>query len=216
VVTILRSGPVRLLFALLIALSLLACRSDTPRHAVLAAGMVVLAFGDSVTFGTGAKPGEEDYPSRLAARSGWKIVNAGIPGDTAELARGRITTVLQESRPAMVIIELGGNDFLRRRSESAVKEDLRFIVRAVKSGGAIPVLVAVPELSLGLTGLSDSAIYAALAKEEKVWLVPNVMSGVLSTEALRSDRIHPNAQGYQQMADGIAQSLMKAGLLTGS
>ena len=142
-------------------------------------------------------------------------MNAGIPGDTADRAKSRIAALLQENKPALVIIELGGNDFLRRRAASEVKEDLRAMIQAVKAAGAVPVLVAVPELSLGLLGLSDAPLYAALAKEEKVWLVPEVFAKVLANEALRADRIHPNAQGYQAMADGIAQSLGKAGLLTG-
>ncbi len=204
-----------LLLLVSLAFLLAACRNETPRLAPLAAGSVVLAFGDSVTFGTGAGAGE-DYPAQLAARSGWKIVNAGIPGDTAAVAQSRIAAVLRETNPALVLVELGGNDFLRRRAEGEVKEDLRAIVRAVKAGGATPVLVAVPEFSLGLTGFSDSAIYAALAKEEQVWLVKDVFSKVLSNDALRADRIHPNAQGYRALADGIAQSLGKAGLLAGA
>jgi acyl-CoA thioesterase-1 len=209
-----RTRPVNLLFAVLMSLLLAACRSEMPKHAPLPAGTVVLAFGDSVTFGTGATTGE-DYPTRLAARSGWKVVNGGVPGDTAAAARSRIDALLQENKPALVIVELGGNDFLRRRAEGQVKEDLRAIVRTVKGAGAIPVLVSVPELSLGVLGLSDSPIYAALAEEEKIWLVNKVFSEVLSSEALRSDRIHPNGQGYQALADGIARSLAKAGLLTG-
>jgi acyl-CoA hydrolase len=198
----------------LLALLLSACRNEAPRAQLLAPGAVVLAFGDSVTFGTGAGAGE-DYPAALAARSGWKIVNAGIPGDTAAAARTRIEPLLAEHKPVLVLVELGGNDFLRRRPEAEVKEDLRAIVRAVKTAGAVPVLVAVPEFSLGLLGLSDSAIYAALAKEEKIWLVNDVFAKVLSDDALRADRIHPNARGYRALADGIAQSLAKAGLLAG-
>jgi acyl-CoA thioesterase-1 len=209
-----RTRPSHFLFAVLLALLLAACRNEAPKAQLLAPGAVVLAFGDSVTFGTGAGSGE-DYPTALAARSGWKIVNAGIPGDTAAGARTRIEPLLAEHKPALVLVELGGNDFLRRRPEAEVKEDLRAIVRAVKAAGAVPVLVSVPEFSLGLLGLSDSAIYAALAKEEKIWLVNDVFAKVLSDGALRADRIHPNARGYRALADGVAQSLAKAGLLGG-
>ena len=86
----------------------------------------MLAFGDSVTHGTGAKQGE-DYPARLAERTGWKVVNAGIPGDTASAAKARIDGMLRETAPAMVIVELGGNDFLRRRVDRDIKEDSRFL-----------------------------------------------------------------------------------------
>jgi acyl-CoA thioesterase-1 len=194
---------------------LLAACSDAPKYQPLVPGTVVLAFGDSVTHGTGAKK-DENYPTLLAQRSGWKVVNAGIPGDTAGAAKSRIDALLLKTNPALVIVELGGNDFLRRRSESAVKEDLRAVLQAVKKAGAMPVLVAVPEFSLvGFGGLSDSAIYAALAEEEKVLLVQDVFSKVLSDPSLRTDRIHPNAEGYRVLADGITDALVKAGLLAG-
>jgi acyl-CoA thioesterase-1 len=203
----------RLWYALLLSLLLLGCRGEVEKLPPLAAGATVLAFGDSVTFGTGAKSGSEDYPTLLAARTGWNVINAGIPGDTALNAKNRVADALNDSKPSMVIVELGGNDFLRRRPEPEVKEDLRAILRSVKQAGAVPVLVAVPELSLGLTSLSDSAIYEELAEEEKVWLVKKVFAGVLSDQDLRADRIHPNAQGYRVMTEGIARSLQDSGLL---
>lgn len=200
-------------FLVLLFSCLLAACKEAPKYQALAPGAVVLAFGDSVTHGTGAGSGE-DYPARLAQRSGWRVVNAGIPGDTAAAAKSRIEAALQETNPAMVIVELGGNDFLRRRAEGEVKEDLRAILQAVKKSGATPVLVAVPQFAIVLVGsLSDSAIYAELAKEEKVLLVEEVFSDVLSDASLRADRIHPNANGYRKLADGIATILSKAGLL---
>jgi acyl-CoA thioesterase-1 len=206
--------PHKVFFTILFVFLLAAC-SESPKYEPLAGGAVVLAFGDSVTHGTGAKEGE-DYPTRLAQRSGWDVVNAGIPGDTARAAKSRIEKLLQEIEPALVIVELGGNDFLRRYSDQEVKEDLRIILRTVKRSGAMPVLVGVPELSVfraGVGRLSDSAIYAELAKEESVLLVKNVFSSVLSDASLRADQIHPNAKGYRVLADGIAAALTGAGLL---
>ena len=204
--------PANVFVTVLFAMLLAACK-DAPKHQPLPPQAVVLAFGDSVTHGTGAKPGD-DYPTQLAQRSGWKVINAGIPGDTAAAAKSRIDALLQDVKPAMVIVELGGNDFLRRRAESEVKEDLRAILQAVKANGAAPVLVAVPQFAIVLVGsLSDSTIYADLAKEENVLLVEDVFSEVLSNAALRADRIHPNADGYRKLADGIAAALAKAGLL---
>lgn len=99
------------------ALLLAACGGDDQARRYSAREQV-LAFGDSVTFGTGAAPAE-DWPSRLAAMTRWSVINAGIPGDTAEAAIGRIEALLEEHQPALVIIEIGGNDFLRRRPPSA-------------------------------------------------------------------------------------------------
>lgn len=200
--------------AAVLALFLAAC-GGKPQYAPLPAGTPVLAFGDSVTHGTGAGEGQ-DYPTRLAAITGWNIVNAGIPGDTAAAARDRIADALAEAQPRLVLVELGGNDFLRKRPEAAVKEDLREILAEVRRFGAQPVIVAVPRFSvIGAVGggLPDAEVYEQLAEEEKLPLVPKVFAAVLSDNKLKSDQIHPNAEGYRQMAAGIAERLEKLGLL---
>jgi len=200
-------------FGLTCTLFSVAC-GRVPKLPALRPGSTVLAFGDSVTFGTGAGPGE-DWPSLLAATTRWNVVNAGIPSDTAEAAVSRIDALLDEHRPVLVIVEMGGNDFLHRRAQSAVKEDLRRIIRAAKAAGAQVVLVAVPELSLfGVVAgkASDSPIYEQLGKEEKVQVIGDVFSDILSRPALRADKIHPNASGYRQMAAGIFADLKAVGL----
>lgn len=204
----------RALFALAALLFLAACGGG-PKVEPLPPGSVVLAFGDSVTFGTGAAPGE-DYPTRLAEVTGWKIANAGIPGDTAEAARGRIGRAIEEARPALVIVELGGNDFLRRRSEGQISEDLRAILGEIRRAGIPVVLVAVPRFSLlgaAVGALPDAALYEKLADEEKVPLVPGVFGRILADPGLKADQIHPNAAGYRQLAEGIADGLREAGFL---
>ena len=204
----------RSLMCLMLFLLLTACSDSSPHYQPLAPNSVVLAFGDSVTHGTGAGKGE-DFPSLLAKDTGWTVVNAGIPGDTASEARGRIDGLLQQHEPDLVIVELGGNDFLRRQPANQVKEHLREIITAVRQSGAAPVLVAVPEFSVigaSLGSLSDSPIYEELADEERILLIDDIFSEVLSEEGLRADRIHPNARGYREMADGIAAALTEAGL----
>jgi acyl-CoA hydrolase len=204
----------RTLLILVASLMLAACGGGQKAQA-LPPGTVVLAFGDSVTFGTGAAPGE-DYPTRLAAITGWTIANAGVPGDTAEAAKGRIRAALEESNPALVIVELGGNDFLRRRPEKQIKEDLRQILAQVQAAKVPVVLVAVPRFSLlgaAVGALPDAELYEQLAEEEKVPLVPKVFARILSDPGLKADQIHPNAEGYRQLAEGIAESLRDAGFL---
>lgn len=175
----------------------------------------MLAFGDSVTFGTGAEPGE-DWPTLLAAMTHWSVINAGVSGDTAEAAKRRIQGALDGHRPALVIIELGGNDFLRRRPPETVKEDLRHIIRAAKAAQARVVLVAVPELSLlgvVMRKPADSPIYEQLGEEEDVPVISNVFSDILAEPALCADNIHPNANGYRQMAEGVLAELKALGLV---
>ena len=202
-----------LVFFLFALLAIAGC-SRAPKLASLPAGSVVLAFGDSVTYGTGAAAGE-DWPTLLAGMTDWRMVNAGIPGDTAERGKSRIKALLDEYRPAMVIVEIGGNDFLRGRSPTVVKEDVRAILAVVRQNGAIAVLIGVPEPSL-LAAVarrpSDAALYGELGKEEKVPVLADVFSKVLAKPELRADAVHPNAQGYREMADGILAGLKKNGL----
>lgn len=186
-----------------------------PEHASLPPGSAVLALGDSVTYGTGARDGE-DYPARLAELGGWTVHNYGVPGDTSAGAWARLDAALDEVRPALVIVEIGGNDFLRRQPAAAVKENIRAILRRVKAANIPVVLVAVPAFSpLGAVvgRLPDAPLYAELAEEERVPLVPDVFADVLSDPDLKADPIHPNAAGYRKLAEGIADGLRDAGLL---
>ena len=210
-----RPAVERYCLLLLLALTCLAGCGKPPRQTAQPAGAPVLAFGDSITQGAGAAPGE-DYPSHLAASSGWRVHNAGVAGDTAATARERLGDALRATQPRLVIVELGGNDFLRRRPEAEVKEDLRAIVRASRQAGAEVVLLAVPRLSLlgAVTGqLPDAKIYAELASEERLPLLPGIIAGILSDPQLKADPIHPNAAGYRRMANEVAAQLRHTGLL---
>jgi len=206
---------VMLLLASLLSL-LTACGDKSHSYSPLPQGSPVVAFGDSVTHGVGAGHGE-DYPARLAEISRWDIVNAGISGERADQATRRIDAVMAEYQPVLVLIELGGNDFLQRRSQQAVKSDLRHIIQQVRANGAIPVLIAVPELNplRAASGmLKDAPLYAELAKEENIPLVASVFSDILSDSSLRADPIHPNADGYRRLAEGSARALSRYGLLS--
>jgi len=197
----------------LLLCGLFACSSDVAFQP-LPAGATVLAFGDSVTHGTGAQPGE-DYPSLLAQQTGWQVINAGIPGDTAREAKHRLAALLREHQPELVIVELGGNDFLRKRSPATVKQDLQTILKESVESGAITVLIAVPQLSIlraGMGALKDADIYQQLADDSGALLVDDIFSDVLSDETLRSDPVHPNALGYQQFTRDLIVQLRSAGL----
>jgi acyl-CoA hydrolase len=191
-----------------------ACGRD-PLYPPLPGGSSVLAIGDSVTFGTGAEPGE-DYPAQLASLTGWMIHNHGIPGDTSIGVKERIDDALDETKPALVILEIGGNDFLKRQPEFAVKENVRAIINRIKQAGVPVVLVSTPKFSpLGAAVgmLPDSPIYAQLAEEEAVPLVPSIFAKVLADPSLKADPIHPNAIGYRKLAEGVAAELVEFGFL---
>lgn len=209
------AGRLWALFLLYSVFMLCACGENQTSYDALPAGTPVLAFGDSVTHGTGAGAGE-GYPEQLAQLTGWQLINAGIPGDTAAAARKRLGDLLARHQPELVIVELGGNDFLRRRRAADVKNDLHAILVASMDSGAITALVGVPEVSLlraTVGALEDDDIYAELAEDTGVLFIPGVMSSVLSEDTLRADRIHPNAAGYQILAEGIAARFREVGLL---
>jgi acyl-CoA hydrolase len=206
--------PSAYLIVLTLLMGLAAC-GESQRFAALPPGTTVLAFGDSITYGVGATA-QSSYPTQLAASTGWQVVNAGISGDTAREARTRLAPLLAQHQPELVIVELGGNDFLRQQRPAQVKGFLQTIVREAKASGALVVLVAVPRLSMlraSVGALEDAALYEQLADEEEVVLVPDVLSSILSDESLRADAIHPNADGYVLLTEGIIAVLRGVGLL---
>lgn len=181
----------------------------------LPAGSVVLALGDSITHGSGAAP-EAAYPAQLAQQTGWTVVNAGVPGDTSAQALARLPALLAEHQPALVIVSLGGNDFLRRLPEAETLANLRRTVTLAREAGAQVLLVAVPRPSLAAAvgaGLSDHPLYAQLAAELALPLHAGGWAHVLGDDKLKSDQIHANAAGYRVFSEGLAVSLRATGLL---
>lgn len=211
-----RSLPWQRLGVLLLGFALLAGCEEAPHFEPLPGGATVLALGDSITHGTGAPPGA-DYPGHLADASGWQVINAGVPGDTSAAARDRLAALLAQYQPDLAIVELGGNDFLRRHKESVTREALGEIIARLREEGMPVVLVAVPRLSLlrASTGtLADHPLYEDLAADsDGVLLVPDLLSEILSQDHLRADEIHPNAAGYRALADGLLERLRQAGML---
>ncbi len=181
----------------------------------LPAGAKVLALGDSITQGVGAAP-ELAYPAVLASLTGLNVVNGGVSGDVSAQALERLPVLLAEHQPALVIVSIGGNDFLRRVAAQETTTHIRRIVVASQQAGAQVLLVAVPQPTLGAAmgaGLSDHPLYAALARELKLPLHAGGWAKVLGDEALKSDQIHANAAGYQVFAQGLAATLRAAGFL---
>jgi acyl-CoA thioesterase I len=197
------------------ALTLAACGRKPPAaSAALPAGSTVLALGDSITFGTGAESAAA-YPAQLAALTGWNVVNAGVPGNTAAQTVERLPALLDEHKPALVIVSAGGNDFLRRVPGAETEAALRNAIGLARDAGAQVLLVAVPQPSLGaaIGGLSDHPLYAQLADELTLPLHANGWTKVLGEPKLRSDQIHANAAGYRAFAEGLAATLRSTGLL---
>ena len=181
----------------------------------LAAGATVLALGDSITFGIGASA-ETSYPTVLARLTGWNVINAGVSGDTSAQALARVPALLQEHVPPLVLVSIGGNDFLRRLPEAQTRANIQKICELCLASGAQVLLVAIPRFSASaaITGaLSDHPMYEDIAQSLKLPLHAQGWSTVLSNAALKSDQIHANAQGYEQFARGLLASVQAAKLL---
>jgi lysophospholipase L1-like esterase len=204
----------RRLLAALACAPLAAC-GKRPRHAAVPAGSTVLALGDSLTFGTGA-PAEAAYPLRLAATTGWNIVNAGVPGDTSARARARLPPLLAEHRPKLVLLSIGGNDLLRQVPEAETRAQIAAMLGEIRAAGSQAVLISVPRpavMAALLRSLDDHPLYEALAAEHGVPLFAGGWSKVLSDPTLKADQIHANAAGYERFARDLHGFLRESGFV---
>ncbi|OGA24546.1 MAG: hypothetical protein A3I02_07170 [Betaproteobacteria bacterium RIFCSPLOWO2_02_FULL_67_26] len=199
----------RLACLLLLVAAVAGCGPKVPRLSPVGTGDVIVAFGDSLTYGTGANEAES-YPAVLAQLINRKVVRAGVPGETTSGGLARLDGVLDEHRPALVIVSLGGNDMLRKVDDTVVKENLRKIIQAIRSRGISVVLFGVPKPAL-IT--SAPAFYEELAKEFGIPYEGKIVTDVLYSPGEKSDSIHPNAKGYRRMAEAFAALLKKAGAI---
>lgn len=172
-------------------------------------------LGDSLSAGYGLTP-EQAWPARLAAASGWNVVNAGVSGDTSAEGKARLPSLLEEHKPAAVMIELGGNDMLRKVPTAETRANLTEIIGLVKSAGAVPILMAIPRPSVvgaAIGSLSAAEVYGELAKEQTVFLVEDAIPDVLSDKELKLDALHPNETGQRELAKKVAEELKAGGFL---
>ena len=193
---------------LLSALMLMSCGKG-PQVSPLGSNDVVLAFGDSLTFGTGASPAES-YPAQLQSLIGRKVVNAGVPGEISSDGLQRLPEVLEEVQPKLMILCHGGNDFLRKLGDAAAAANVRAMIKLVKDKRIGVVLIATPKP--GLT-LSPPDFYADIAREFAIPFNDDAIRSTLRDNDLKSDLVHPNARGYAQIAQAVAKLLKKAGAI---
>jgi lysophospholipase L1-like esterase len=197
------------LTALVVLAVLAGCGDKAPKLPKLASADVIVAFGDSLTYGTGAAE-QESYPAVLAQLIGHEVVRSGVPGEVTAQGLQRLPEVIEEYRPRLMIVCLGGNDMLRRLSMSEIKANLRSIIKAIKDRGIAVVLIGVPQPAL----LSSApAFYAELAREFAIPYEGEILATVLYAAEMKADPIHPNAKGYRQMAEAVAALLRKAGAI---
>jgi lysophospholipase L1-like esterase len=175
----------------------------------LASGDVVVAFGDSLTYGTGANQ-DESYPAVLGNLIGRQVVSEGVPGEVTARGLERLPEVLDRDQPKLVILCLGGNDMIHKVDDQTIASNLRAMIKEMRDRGIAVVLVGVPRPSL--LG-SPPEFYRDIAREFGIPYEGRVVKDVLYERDLKSDPIHPNAKGYRRMAEAVAELLRKAGAI---
>ena len=162
-------------------------------------GKNIVCFGDSITFGYGAEPGG-DYPSALTKMTSIPVINAGIDGDTSTEAIKRIKSDVLDREPLLVIVEFGGNDFLRKIPQEVTLNNMKEIIDKVQAQGA---MVAVADISTGMILKEYHSAFYNLTREKGAIFIPPILSGIITNPRLKSDFIHPNTDGYNVIAQRI-------------
>ena len=198
----------RVLLVLALVLFTAAC-GKPPKLQRLPGDAAVLAFGDSLTFGSGASEAQS-YPAQLEGLIGRRVIRAGVPGEVTSQALARLPEALDENSPRLLLLCIGGNDFLRRLGNQQAEGNLRAMVKLAKSRGVDVLLIGTPEPGLRVTA---PAFYAAVAKDFGIPYEEDVMAAVLKDPSLKSDQIHPNARGYRIIAERVADALRKSGAI---
>jgi acyl-CoA thioesterase-1 len=195
-----------LLFALLVTCNAAAATGER----------TLLVFGDSLSAAYGLRADQgwvAQLQQRLASQGyGYRVVNASVTGETTSGGRGRIERALAQHRPAIVLLELGGNDALRGLPVRETQANLKAMIDASKRAGSKVLLLGIhipPNYGAVYTQSIDS-MYAALAADTKVPWVPFILEGfALDPHYMQADGIHPNAAGQPKVLDNIWPALSR-------
>lgn len=198
----------QLTVCLIFAVILAGCGDSSQQIETLPYDGTILSFGDSLTYGTGAKE-HEAYPAQLSNLIEREVINEGRPGELSAEGLKRLPAVLDEHQPDLLILCHGGNDMLRKRKSQSIVNNLKAMISEAKKRGVQVVLIGVPEPALFL--LESAPFYANIATTENIPLEADILPEIESDNALKSDTIHPNAAGYRKFAEAIAKLLSLAG-----
>lgn len=207
--TYLPTGRVAAWLCLLWVILLAGCGARQPALPHLGPGDVVLAFGDSLTYGTGVDAAQS-YPAQLGQIIGRKVVAAGVPGEVTAQGVARLPGVLDEVQPKLLLLCLGGNDLLHKVDATSIAANLRTMVGEARKRGIAVVLIGVPEPRL-FGGVPK--FYADIAAAAGVPYEGKVLKTVLFDNTKKSDPIHPNAAGYRMIAGALAGVLHQTGAI---
>ncbi len=198
------------IFLLTLFLILTACGDSEKVFTPLDKDAVILAFGDSLTYGMGASK-DKSYPAILQQLSGHQVINKGISGEITAQGLLRLPALLDELQPQLLILIHGGNDILRNIDRKKTAENLTQMIAAAKQRNIKVVMLGVPKF--GLIFLQSADIYQQVATAEQVPIDLESIPDILTSKSLKSDTVHPNAAGYKLMAENIFELLQQTGAL---
>ena len=201
--------PFLLCICVLVSVVVSGCGERHPSLPRLDPTDVVLAFGDSLTYGTGARPGES-YPEVLSEMIGRTVVSAGVPGERTGEGVERLDDVLDLHQPRIMLLCLGGNDMLRKVDASETENNLRQMIEAATARGIGVVLIGVPKPAL-LGGTAQ--FYERIADDYALPYEGEVLNEILRDSTYKSDPVHPNARGYRLLATALAEVLRRSGAI---
>ena len=181
---------------------------DRPSLRPLSADRPILAFGDSLTSGYGGEG--ISYPLVLERLTGIEVINAGIPGEISAKGLKRLPALLDRHLPQLMILCHGGNDIIRRLDRNAMQQNLEQMVRLARERDIEVIFLGVPEFSFFLDATDQ---HDAVAERYGLAYLDETLPDILGSGALKSDNIHPNADGYTRMAEDIHQLMLDAGAL---
>jgi len=167
-------------------------------------GENIICFGDSITFGYGVNPGE-DYPSDLAKMLNMPVINAGLDADTSSGGLQRIDAEVLEKDPLLVIIEFGGNDFLKKIPLEKTVKNIETMIQKIQEKGA---MVALVDVRMGFVMRDYGSQYKRLSRKYQTIFTEPALSGIITNPQLKSDFFHPNADGYKLIAQRIYRSII--------
>ena len=188
-------------------------QQDRPKRPVPAERPRIVAFGNSLTSGLGV-PQDQSYPAHLqrtldAAGYAYRVVNAGVSGDTTAGGIRRVSWVLN-STPAIVILELGGNDGLRGLSLHETQANLERIIQQLQQASVTVVLAGMklpPNYGQDYTA-GFEALYQAIAQRYHLTRIPFFLDGVAGSSSLnQADGIHPTGEGYRLIVEKVFPAL---------
>lgn len=165
-------------------------------------GTDIIAFGDSLIEGVGATEGMA-LPDQLSRKWGRPVINAGVAGETTRDGLARIDTVLEDTHPRIIILSLGGNDFLKKIPRDETEKNLGRLIEKMQARGAMVMLLGVRSGIIG-GGFDDE--FEALSDRYGTLYVEDILSGIFGDSRFMSDPVHPNNQGYGIIADRIARA----------